>query len=109
MKKRILSVLLAVCLVLTLAPMAMAEEAETFDTWDGGRNENLQPDESGVYQLNSAEDLAQFAYLVNNGATTIAASLNVGVDLDDRAFTPIGAYETRFVKECFCKAVCNSH
>lgn len=90
MKKKLLSVLLAVCMVFTLAPFAMAEEV--FDTWDGGRNEALQPDASGVYQLNSAEDLAQFAYLVNDGNTSINASLNTGINLDGRAFTPIGAY-----------------
>lgn len=90
MKKKLLSVLLAVCMVFTLAPFAMAEEV--FDTWDGGRNEALQPDASGVYQLNSAEDLAQFAYLVNNVDNSIDASLNTGIDLNDLEFIPIGAY-----------------
>ncbi len=92
MKKRILSVLLAVCLVLTLAPMAMAAEGTTVDVWDGTSTENLIPDTSGVYQLNSAEDLAAFAELVNGGTTNIDASLNVDVDLDGKPFIPIGAY-----------------
>ena len=92
MKKRILSVLLAVCLVLAMAPMAMAAEGGEVDVWDGTSTENLTPDASGVYQLNSAEDLAAFADLVNEGDTNINASLNVNVDLNERAFTPIGAY-----------------
>ena len=92
MKRRLLSLLMTLGLLLTLAPMAMAVETEEFDTWDGTANVNLAPDSNGIYQINTAEDLAQFAVLVNGGQTDISAELNTGIDLNELVFTPIGAY-----------------
>lgn len=109
MKKRFLSLLMALCLMLTLAPAAFAvdvedvsveepveeevapltEEEPVFSVWTGDATTPSQS--NGVYQINSAEDLAGFAAIVNSGNSNVSAVLNVDVDLNGKAFTPIGA------------------
>jgi len=119
MKKKLLSLLLVATLVFTLTPVAfatevgelsgeesvgevsiesesVAEEADTLEeedltlsVWTGEATTPTLSD--GVYQINSAEDLAGFAALVNAGNSSISAVLNVNVDLNENAFTPIGA------------------
>ncbi len=96
MKRRFLSMLLAVCMVLTLLPSAVlaAEDkglvaAPTWadgmigatDTWDNG----------GI--ISTAEELAQFAYNINNGKKDYAdqtITLANDIDLSGKRWVPIG-------------------
>lgn len=82
MKKRFLSLLMALCLMLTLAPAAFAEE--------GLHQVN------GVYQIEDAADLLAFANLVNGGTTGANATLTADIDLNNQTFTPIGIYSKPF-------------
>ncbi len=101
-----------VCIAVSLAPSAMAEECSThifdddgFCTACGGYQEP-NTDESGVYQIANAGNLYWFAAEVNGGSTTICAKLtkniivNSGVLKSDgtlnsgefKDWTPIGSY-----------------
>ena len=94
MKMKFLSVLLAVCMVFTLAPFAMAEEV--FDTWDGSTITTPTTDSDGVYQINSASDFVGFMQLVNGSQSSVSAELNVNVDLAGATFTPIGSFTKQY-------------
>ncbi|MGN0528743.1 MAG: GLUG motif-containing protein, partial [Eubacterium sp.] len=58
MKKRIMSIVLAICLVLTLVPTTAFADGDT-----------PQTDTDGVYQIGTTAELYGFAQLVNNGNT----------------------------------------
>ena len=90
--KKLLSILLAVMLLATLAVTAFAADEETFDTWDGSAS--TTPEQlNGVYQIDSAADLVGFAALVNSGNNSgIDAVLLTNIDLGGYSFTPIGAH-----------------
>jgi hypothetical protein len=45
---------------------------------------------NGVYQIGSAQNLVDFATLVNGGTTGANAVLTTNIDLDDTTWTPIG-------------------
>ena len=77
MKKRLLSILLLLCMVLTLLPTAV------FATNGEGTAEN-------PYQLSNKDDLKQFRDLVNSGSTGICAVLTNDIDLENENWTPIG-------------------
>ncbi len=95
MKKRILSVLLALCLVLSLAPMtALAEDAPGAAVWDGtvatafagGTGTEEDP-----YQIADGAQLAYLASSVNGGETYEGKSfvLTADIDLNGLPWTPI--------------------
>ena len=71
--KKLLSILIAIMMLVGLCvPMAVSVSAEeTADTWDGSANIKWYIDGkaagNGMFELNSAEDLAGLAYLVNAG------------------------------------------
>lgn len=44
----------------------------------------------GVYQISSAQDLIDFATLVNNGTTNANAILTTNIDMSGKTYTPIG-------------------
>lgn len=93
--KKLLSILLAVMLLATLAVTAFAADEETFDTWDGSAT---TPTKSGdTYQIDSAEDFIGFANLVNGGESHANALLLIGIDLNNTAFTPIGDYDDPYI------------
>ena len=50
----------------------------------------LEPDEGGVYQIGTADDLVEFAALVNGGEVTANAVLTADIDLTGVEWTPIG-------------------
>ena len=80
MKKKLLSLLLALCLVMALVPMtAFAEENE----------------QSNKTSITTVEELLQFAKAVDNGAyddkTDAVVSLDADLDLTGVAWTPIGS------------------
>ena len=77
MKKRLLSTLLLLCMVLTLLPTAV------FATNGDGTAEN-------AYLLSNADDLKLFRDLVNSGNTGICAVLVNDIDLNHENWTPIG-------------------
>ena len=80
MKKKLLSLLLALCLVMALVPMtAFAEENE----------------QSSKTSITTVEELLQFAKAVDNGEyddkTDAVVSLDADLDLTGVAWTPIGS------------------
>ena len=80
MKKKLLSLLLALCLVMALVPMtAFAEENE----------------QSNKTSITTVDELLQFAKAVDNGEyddkTDAVVSLNADLDLTGVAWTPIGS------------------
>ena len=80
MKKKLLSLLLALCLVMALVPMtAFAEENE----------------QSSKTSITTVDELLQFAKAVDNGEyddkTDAVVSLNADLDLTGVAWTPIGS------------------
>lgn len=77
MKKRLLSILLLLCMVLTLLPTAV------FAMNGDGTAEN-------AYLLSNADDLKLFRDLVNSGNTGICAVLTDDIDLNHENWTPIG-------------------
>ncbi|MBQ6824181.1 MAG: hypothetical protein IJP27_05990 [Clostridia bacterium] len=62
--------------------------------WDGDKSDALTPDatDNKVYVINTAEDLAALADLVNNGETFAGKTvkLNADIDLSNKEWTPIG-------------------
>ena len=95
MKKKLLSLLLALCLVMALVPMtAFAEDAQNINVWDGstaaafaggtGTAEN-------PYQIANGAELAYLASSVNNGETYEAKNfvLTANIDLNGLPWTPI--------------------
>ena len=65
MKKKILSLLLALCLVMALVPMT-AFAADTMDTWDGTADTSWYDEEKTEFYLQTAEQLAGMAKLIND-------------------------------------------
>ena len=54
MSKRILSVIMVLCLIMAMAPAAFATGEETFDTFDG--TATIPTKDGDTYQIDSAED-----------------------------------------------------
>ncbi len=98
MKKKLLSVLLAVCMILTLAPMAMAEPATTMSAWDGNSREAI-PQVNGQYQISTPAQLAQLAVDVNGGNDYDGETIVIQCDIDlgNSTFTPIGTRDNPFM------------
>ena len=103
--KKILTALLAGALVAgTMTVAAMAQEATaSVNVWDGTsyslewlNDGNPEANAGDKFYLNSANDLAGFAYYVNNYASTNniftgdTVYLNVDVDLGNHPWAPIG-------------------
>ena len=65
MKKKLLSLLLALCLVMALVPMT-AFAAETMDTWDGTADTSWYDENETEFHLQTAEQLAGMAKLIND-------------------------------------------
>lgn len=65
MKKKLLSLLLALCLVMALVPMT-AFAADTMDTWDGTADTSWYDENKTEFHLQTAEQLAGMAKLVND-------------------------------------------
>ena len=65
MKKKLLSLLLALCLVMALVPMT-AFAAGTTDSWDGTADTSWYDEEKTEFYLQTAEQLAGMAKLIND-------------------------------------------
>ena len=101
MKKKVLSLLLTLCLVMTFVPMAAFAEGTSVDNWDGSADTSWYtsaPDAS-EYHISTAEQLAGLAELTNIGIDTGVSTgntfenkiiyLDCDLDLGGYPWTPI--------------------
>ena len=97
MKKKVLSLLLTLCLVMTFVPMAAFAEGTSVDNWDGSVDTSWYtsaPDAS-EYHISTAKQLAGLAQLVNAdpGTTNFAGKtiyLENDLDLSGHEWISIG-------------------
>lgn len=97
MKKKMLGLLLAVCIAMALVPMAAFAEGTSVDNWDGSADTSWYtsaPDAS-AYHISTAEQLAGLAQLVNAdpGTTNFAGKtfyLENDLDLSGHEWISIG-------------------
>ena len=97
MKKKLLSLLLTLCLVMALVPMTAFAEGTSVDNWDGSADTSWYtsaPDAS-AYHISTAEQLAGLAQLVNAdpGTTNFAGKtfyLDNDLDLSGHEWISIG-------------------
>ena len=95
MKKKLLSLLLALCLVIALVPMtAFAEDAQNINVWDGSTAAAFAGGTGTAedpYQIANGAQLAYLASSVNNGETYTGKNfvLTANIDLNGLPWTPI--------------------
>ncbi len=96
-KKKMMSLLLAVCMVLTLMPTTALAEESTVDTWDGSADTSWYTEHKSdaEYHIATAEQLAGLAQLVNAdpGKTNFAGKtfyLDKDLDLSGHEWISIG-------------------
>ena len=79
MKKKVISLLLTLCLVMTFAPMAAFAEGTSVDNWDGSADTSWYDghETDTEYHITTAEQLAGLAQLVNAdpGTTNFAGKI----------------------------------
>ena len=97
MKKKILSLLLTLCLVMALVPMTAFAEGTSVDNWDGSADTSWYTSAPGAsaYHISTAEQLAGLAQLVNAdpGTTNFAGKtfyLDNDIDLSGHEWISIG-------------------
>ena len=101
MKKKVLSLLLTLCLAMTFVPMATFAEGTSVDNWDGSADTSwyVGHETDTEYHITTAEQLAGLAELTNIGIDTGASTgntfenkiiyLDCDLDLRDYPWTPI--------------------
>ena len=101
MKKKVLSLLLTLCLAMTFVPMAAFAEGTSVDNWDGSADTSWYVDHETdtEYHITTAEQLAGLAELTNIGIDTSPSTgntfenkiiyLDCDLDLGDYPWTPI--------------------
>ena len=95
MKKKLLSLLLALCLVMTLVPMtAFAEDAQNINVWDGSTAAAFAGGTGTAedpYQIANGAELAYLASSVNSGESYEEKNfvLTANIDLNGLPWTPI--------------------
>ena len=95
MKKKLLSLLLALCLVMTFAPMtAYAEDAQNINVWDGSTAAAFAGGTGTAedpYQIANGAQLAYLASSVNSGESYEEKNfvLTANIDLNGLPWTPI--------------------
>ena len=97
MKKKLLSLLLALCLVMALVPMTAFAEGTSVDNWDGSTDTSwyVGHETDTEYHITTAEQLAGLAQLVNAapGTTNFAGKtfyLENDLDLSGHEWISIG-------------------
>lgn len=97
MKKKILSLLLALCFVMALVPMTAFAEGTSVDKWDGTADTSWYTDHKTdtEYHFTTAEQLAGLAQLVNDKTASVSFEgktiyLDNDLDLSGSQWTPIG-------------------
>ena len=95
MKKKLLSLLLALCLVMALVPMtAFAEDAQNINVWDGSTAAAFAGGTGTAedpYQIANGAELAYLASSVNSGESYEEKNfvLTANIDLNGLPWTPI--------------------
>ena len=92
MKKKLLSLLLALCLVMALVPMT-AFAVDTMDTWDGTADTSWYDENKTEFHLQTAEQLAGMAKLVNDNTANFkdkTVYLDNDLDLGGHEWISIG-------------------
>ena len=101
MKKKVLSLLLTLCLAMTFVPMAAFAEGTSVDNWDGSADTSwyVGHEADTEYHITTAEQLAGLAELTNIGIDTSPSTgntfenkiiyLDCDLDLGDYPWTPI--------------------
>ena len=95
MKKKLLSLLLALCLVMALVPVsAFAEDAQNINVWDGSTAAAFAGGTGTAedpYQIANGAQLAYLASSVNSGETYTGKNfvLTANIDLNGLPWTPI--------------------
>ena len=97
MKKKLLSLLLALCLVMALVPMTAFAEGTSVDNWDGTADTSWYTGHKTdtEYHFTTAEQLAGLAQLVNDKTASVSFEgktiyLDNDLDLSGSQWTPIG-------------------
>ena len=97
MKKKLLSLLLALCFVMALVPMTAFAEGTSVDNWDGTADISWYTDHKTdtEYHFTTAEQLAGLAQLVNDKTASVSFEgktiyLDNDLDLSGCQWTPIG-------------------
>ena len=97
MKKKLLGVLLALCLAMALVPMSAFAEGTSVDNWDGTADTSWYTDHKTdtEYHFTTAEQLAGLAQLVNDRTASVSFQgktiyLDNDLDLSGIQWTPIG-------------------
>ena len=97
MKKKLLSLLLALCFVMALVPMTAFAEGTSVDNWDGTADTSWYTDHKTdtEYHITTAEQLAGLAQLVNDKTASVSFEgktiyLDNDLDLSGSQWTPIG-------------------
>ena len=97
MKKKLLSLLLALCFVMALVPMTAFAEGTSVDNWDGTADTSWYTDHKtdNEYHFTTAEQLAGLAQLVNDKTASVSFEgktiyLDNDLDLSGSQWTPIG-------------------
>ena len=97
MKKKLLSLLLALFLVMALVPMTAFAEGTSVDNWDGTADISWYTDHKTdtEYHFTTAEQLAGLAQLVNDKTASVSFKrktiyLDNDLDLSGCQWTPIG-------------------
>ena len=95
MKKKVLSLLLTLCLAMTFVPMAaFAEEAQNISVWDGSTAAAFAGGTGTAedpYQISNGAELAYLASSVNSGETYEEKNfvLTANINLNELPWTPI--------------------
>lgn len=93
MKKKILSFLIAICLIIPCAVTLVAckDKDPKMETWDGSVAE-VSAAVNNVITIETAEELAGVAKAVNEGNTFAGKTIKLAKDMDmaNKAWTPIG-------------------
>lgn len=97
MKKKILSFLLTLCLVMALVPMTAFAAGNSADSWDGSADTSWYTghETDTEYRITTAEQLAGLAQLVNDKTTSVLFEgktiyLENDLDLSGHQWSPIG-------------------
>ena len=97
MKKKLLSLMLALCLVMALVPMTAFAEGTSVDNWDGTADTSWYTDHKTdtEYHFTTAEQLAGLAQLVNDKTESVSFEgktiyLDNDLDLSGCQWTPVG-------------------
>ena len=107
MKKKLLSLMLALCFVMALVPMTAFAEGTSVDNWDGTADTSWYDEEKTEFYLQTAEQLAGMAKLINDDMANfkdktvyLENDLDLGghewISIGDGANTDVGSFQGVF-------------